>query len=279
MSAAADANLYAIQQDRARAEAAAAADRTADHDHDDALWLAGQIADLAVGFDAAREIANNWNEGRNVGRLHPGMTLADYIVGLDLRLTLPEAMTLLPSGSLRQVAKVAAVGKSTVQRARTVPNGTPEPAEIIGKTEYSTTTTNLMAASTAAYRAKAAAGLLGRTLAQIEHMDIAETIAGVKADHRASTAKRLRKVARSLDGLANRLDGIDQAKAGPTISDGTAHEILEDLHTPEARDEAREQRALKLASSQAKDVTPVTDSDELPPCPVEPTFGRTAMTA
>lgn len=94
----------------------------------DQRWLDEQVADLGRGIEAARSIWSNWFDGRQVGRLHPGMTPGEYIASLGMRLTLPEALAAMPDASTRQVAAVAGVGTMTVSRARAgVPSGTPEP--------------------------------------------------------------------------------------------------------------------------------------------------------
>ena len=107
-------------------------DLTLPEDLDDQRWLDQQVATLGDGIEAARAIWANWQELRNVGRLHPGMSPGHYIASLGLRLTLAEAMAALPDGSARQVAAVAGVSNSTASLA--VRNRTPdaEPARVIG---------------------------------------------------------------------------------------------------------------------------------------------------
>jgi hypothetical protein len=97
----------------------------------DQRWLDEQVADLGRGIEAARAIWSNWFDGRQVGRLHPGMAPGDYIASLGMRLTLPEAMAAMPDASTRQVAAVAGVDNATVHRAR-VASATPDQTPIRG---------------------------------------------------------------------------------------------------------------------------------------------------
>jgi hypothetical protein len=100
----------------------------------DQAWLDEQVDALGKGVDAAHAIWANWFGGRNVARLHPGMSPGEYIASRGHRLTLPEAMAALPDGSTREIAKVAGVSKDTVNRVRPVSFETPaaEPARVIG---------------------------------------------------------------------------------------------------------------------------------------------------
>lgn len=84
----------------------------------DKQWLDEQVADLGRGIDAAKAIWSNWWDGRQVGRLHPGMTPGQYIASLGMRLTLPEALAAMPDASTRQVAAVAGVSHMTVAREK-----------------------------------------------------------------------------------------------------------------------------------------------------------------
>ena len=100
----------------------------------DERWLADQVDQLGMGVTAARAIWLNWSEGRNVGRLHPGLSAGQYIATLWIRLDLAEAMAALPAGSGREVARVARVSESTVRRARGASNDAPPdpPTKVIG---------------------------------------------------------------------------------------------------------------------------------------------------
>ena len=102
----------------------------------DAKWLAGRVAALSDGIDAARDIWLNWDAGMRVGRLHPTMSAGAYIESLGFHLALVDAMAALPNASLREIAAVAGVSKDTVQRRRRpgVSNATPDapPAKVIG---------------------------------------------------------------------------------------------------------------------------------------------------
>lgn len=84
----------------------------------DQRWLDERVADLRSGIDAAREIWANWYEGRQVGRLHPGMTPGQYIASLGMRLSLPESIVAAPDASVPTLAAMAGVSERTVQRAR-----------------------------------------------------------------------------------------------------------------------------------------------------------------
>lgn len=90
----------------------------------DQQWLDERIEDLRSGVAAAREIYVNWFDGRNVARLHPGLKAGEYIAATGITLTLAEAFEAMPDAASRQIAAVAGVGKTTVERARkNGPNG------------------------------------------------------------------------------------------------------------------------------------------------------------
>jgi len=87
----------------------------------DQRWLDERIADIESGVDAVLEIAANWNDGRNVARLHPGVSAAEYVkskVG-PLRLGKADVTVLLAetNWSNRQIAAVAGVPSSNVDYA------------------------------------------------------------------------------------------------------------------------------------------------------------------
>lgn len=278
----ASASLHDVNQEQAKAKAATAAALAANRDHEDQLWLTQQVGDLALGFDAAREIDANWTKGRNVGRLHPDMTLADYINSLDLRLTLPEAMVLLPSGSTREIAKVAGVSKDTVQRAR-VAFETPdaEPARTTGADGKS---------------------YPGRVVREVA-VEVIEPPVRAPAALHPHAAKMLRMYAtpddesRPLTPAADRPEPLRKARPIPGWSrqfsswcrgarpedrdflrriDREIHAALDRNSIACEREDAgiprgHEQFIFAEQASKAKDVTPA--SDALPPCPVVPTFG------
>jgi hypothetical protein len=83
----------------------------------DQRWLEERIADIESGVEAILEIAANWLDGRNVARLHPSVSAAEYVkskVG-PLRLGKADVTVLLAetNWSNRQIATVAGVGKDT----------------------------------------------------------------------------------------------------------------------------------------------------------------------
>jgi hypothetical protein len=86
----------------------------------DQRWLDERIADIESGVEAILEIALNWLDGRNVARLHPGVSGAEYVkskVG-PLRLGKADVTVLLAetNWSNRQIAAVAGVSPATVDR-------------------------------------------------------------------------------------------------------------------------------------------------------------------
>lgn len=202
-------------------------------DRVDQAWLDEQVARLGGGLEAARSIWENWFEGRNVGRLHPGKTAGDYIAGLGLRLTLPEAMAALPDASTREVAKVAGVHSSTVVRARagdadaspvrgadgkeyarrvvtaTVIDDAPPPA---AKPVNPPSDPAMTGPQEDAPIDPAAWNALLAVLDGIEQLsttDAAYLAATVPNRRRAATAKRLRKLGTYLGGIAWALEGED----------------------------------------------------------------------
>ena len=84
----------------------------------DGAWLLEQLGRVADGIDAVILIAANWTDGRQVGRLHPGMSAAAYVrsqIG-PLRLGKAEIIVLLneTNWSNSQIAAVAGVSDRTV---------------------------------------------------------------------------------------------------------------------------------------------------------------------
>lgn len=96
----------------------------------DQRWLDERVEAARGGIEAVIDIALNWTEGREVGRLHPGVAPADYVrehVGLVGREAIVPLLT-ASNWSNRQIAKVVGVSPQTVGRlASTVPNGTVRP--------------------------------------------------------------------------------------------------------------------------------------------------------
>lgn len=102
----------------------------------DQRWLDGRISAIEDGVGAVIDIAHNWSEGRNLARLHPGVSAAVYItehVGILGKSVVPVLLA-ESNWSNRQIAAVAGVSPQTVGRMATVPNGTVEdrPAETLG---------------------------------------------------------------------------------------------------------------------------------------------------
>jgi hypothetical protein len=87
-------------------------------DAEDQAWLDERISAARSGIEAVIEIAQNWEAGRMLSRLHPG-SAADYVrehVGI---LSKAAVVALLENTDLsnRQIAKVAGVSPRTVNRA------------------------------------------------------------------------------------------------------------------------------------------------------------------
>ena len=103
---------------------------------DDLTWLNERMRALSDGLTAAKDIWDNWTEGRNVSRFSGGLTYGDFIkANLPMGgIRLKEALAIMPGASTREVAKVAGVSKSTVAVAKQagVQNGTPAPAKVLG---------------------------------------------------------------------------------------------------------------------------------------------------
>lgn len=100
-------------------------------DEQDQQWLDERVTALVTHIEDAKVVAAdiqaNWfpGEGREVGRLHPGMTPGKYIDSLGHSLSLTEALAVMPEASSREVAKVAKVHHSTVAEARKKSVGNP----------------------------------------------------------------------------------------------------------------------------------------------------------
>lgn len=45
----------------------------------DQHWLDAQIEAIESGVEAVVAIARNWTDGRNLSRLHPGVSAAEYV--------------------------------------------------------------------------------------------------------------------------------------------------------------------------------------------------------
>ncbi len=117
-------------------------------DEDDAAWLADQVAAFIEGLygtmDAAVQIQENWEHGRCVGRLHPGLTSGEYIATkMPTLRSLKGAerdafiVRLIEAGSSRrQAAKTVGASEITARRAKGatfVAPSEPSPTEQIVK--------------------------------------------------------------------------------------------------------------------------------------------------
>ena len=82
----------------------------------DQKWLNEQVSKAKDGFDAVVLIANNWTEGRNLSRLHLGVSAVDYVKREVGQLTRDAIAPLLVSTdwSNRQIAAVTGTSPTTV---------------------------------------------------------------------------------------------------------------------------------------------------------------------
>lgn len=94
----------------------------------DQRWLDERIADIDNGMEAVIDIARNWTDGRNLARLHPGVSAQDYILARVQPLGRGVVVPLLQESnwSNRQIAAVAGVDEATVRRASTAANAAVE---------------------------------------------------------------------------------------------------------------------------------------------------------
>jgi hypothetical protein len=103
-------------------------------DLDDQRWLDDQIEAIEVGFEAVVNIARNWTDLRNLARLHPGVSPAEYViahVGVLGKAVVPVLLA-ESNWSNRQIATVAGVDHETVNRiARTGANA-PDERQTLG---------------------------------------------------------------------------------------------------------------------------------------------------
>lgn len=84
----------------------------------DQRWLDERVEAARNGIESVIDIALNWTEGRQVGRLHPGVAPADYVrerVGLVGREAIVPLLT-ESNWSNRQIAAVTGVPEQTVRR-------------------------------------------------------------------------------------------------------------------------------------------------------------------
>lgn len=190
----------------------------------DQAWLDEQVATLGDGIEAARNIWTNWFDGRNVGRLHPGMGPGEYIANLGLRLTLAEAMAALPDGSNRQVATAAGVSEGTVRNHRSgaqVYAPDEPPARVIGADGKSYPGRVVRVVEAAVIQPEEEEATIDEPVTNhwlalvtlmkhIESMaaiDVAEVAASVPERRRVATARRLRRLGTHLGRIAWTLEG------------------------------------------------------------------------
>ncbi len=114
---------------RSAASAAPLSDDTLDQ-----RWLDDRIAAIEDGIEAVLDIARNWTDGRNLARLHSGVSAAEYVtsrVGTLGKAVVP----VLLSGSNwsnRQIATVAGISEGTVRNVAGAQDYAPEPRPVLG---------------------------------------------------------------------------------------------------------------------------------------------------
>jgi hypothetical protein len=101
----------------------------------DQHWLDAQIEAIETGVEAVVSIARNWTDGRNLSRLHPGVSAAEYVTARVGTLGKAVVPVLLAESnwSNRQIAAVAGVSRMTVNRmADEGSGGTDVPRPVLG---------------------------------------------------------------------------------------------------------------------------------------------------
>jgi hypothetical protein len=102
----------------------------------DQHWLDDQIEAIESGVEAVVNIARNWTDGRNLARLHPGVSAAEYVTARVGTLGKAVVPVLLAESnwSNRQIAAVAGVTHPTVAKVRAQVESTyhVEPAPVLG---------------------------------------------------------------------------------------------------------------------------------------------------
>jgi hypothetical protein len=100
----------------------------------DQRWLDGRIEAIESGVEAVVEIARNWTEGRELARLHPGVSAAEYVtarVGVLGKAVVPVLLQ-ESNWSNRQIAVVAGVSDETVNRTARATNVARDRGPVIG---------------------------------------------------------------------------------------------------------------------------------------------------
>lgn len=90
----------------------------------DLEWLDERISSIESGVDALIEIAENWIEGREIGRLFPQRSAAEVIrerLPADMKLGRPYVERMLTHTALskRQIAEIAGTSRQEVDRTQT----------------------------------------------------------------------------------------------------------------------------------------------------------------
>lgn len=100
----------------------------------DQHWLDDQVEAIEVGFEAVVNIARNWTDGRNLSRLHPGVSAAEYVTSRVGTLGKAVVPVLLAESnwSNRQIAAVAGVSEGTVRNVSGAQNYAPERGPVLG---------------------------------------------------------------------------------------------------------------------------------------------------
>lgn len=190
----------------------------------DQRWLDERIAAITDGIEAVLDIARDWTEGRNLSRLHPGVSAQEYVlahVKHPLGRGVVEPLLAESNWSNRQIAAVAGVSPQTVGRIAdtTVPSGTVDrPAETLGadgklrprvvRAEVIDTPPEEEPIDDRHWRSLASVLDAIEALAVVDAPDIAATIPHRR---RAATARRIRKLGTFLGGIAWTLEGEESA--------------------------------------------------------------------
>lgn len=205
--------------------AAARAQRTADAL--DQEWLDERVSEIEDGVQSVVVIARNWTEGRNLSRLHPGVSAVEYVTNRvgTLGKTIVPVLLAESNWSNRQIAAVAGVDEGTVRnQLRNIPQ-LDRPAETLGADgkvrAYPRVVREVTAeiieeppepdtggiTDVAAMREELAAAM--RAVTSLEHQQH-EIAAAIFPRRRAATAKRLRALGLVLGGIAFSLEQMKE---------------------------------------------------------------------
>lgn len=183
-------------------------------DLDDQRWLDRQVEAIETGVDAVVNIARNWTDGRNLARLHPGVSAAEYVTSRVGTLGKAVVPVLLAESnwSNRQIAAVAGVTHPTVAKARREVESTyhVEPRPVLGA-DGKTYPPRVVAAVVIDEPAPSDAawdrleGLM-RAMRGIAALDARAVADAVPERRRAGTARTLRSLGTSLGAIALALE-------------------------------------------------------------------------